>query len=670
MVKVGHKINGRYKILGNVGSGGMANVFLADDLILERQVAVKMLRFDFQNDQIAIRRFQREALSASELVHPNIVGVYDVGEEDGMQFLVMEYVKGTDLKQYIQGNHPLAVGTVVRIMEQILSGVALAHQHHIIHRDLKPQNILMDEAGNVKIADFGIAVALSETSLTQTNTMLGSVHYLSPEQARGGMATRQSDIYALGIILYELLAGRVPFEGESAVSIALKHFQSNLPSVRSMNVSIPQALENVIFHATAKEPQNRYLTAAEMELDISTALDSARMSEEVFVPRNITLDETKAMPAVTDSDMPDSFREMTTMGSGDKGKNELSANRNDEEFEEPTKKKKWPWVLLLLLLATISGFAFLGLSGNKTIKMPDLSDKTVAEARQTISDLGLVLDEEIETIADEKIAEGKVVKTIPKAGIEVKKAREIKLYVSSGSKKISLKDYTNKKYQEVYDELIALGFDSDRISKTEEYSEDVSEGKIMAQDIDANTEVDPKEDSLNFTVSLGTELITLGDYTGKTYDTVYNELIALGFGDEQIIKSEEGSDTILEGLVIATKPISGEKVNPKTDVVKVIVSSGADLVSLKNMVGYSKKDAQTEIEKSELEYNENEEWEYSDTHLSGSVISHTPSGSQKVPKGTVVTFTISKGPKPTEETRDTQSESDVQNTSETDARMR
>ncbi|HIZ53348.1 MAG TPA: protein kinase, partial [Candidatus Enterococcus avicola] len=225
MIEVGKKLNGRYLILGTIGSGGMAHVYLAKDLILNREVAVKVLRFDFQNDQNAIRRFQREALAATELVHPNIVAVYDVGEEEGMQYLVMEYVRGMDLKRYIQTRYPLPFQTIVSIMQQILSAVALAHQHRIIHRDLKPQNVLMDEDGTVKIADFGIAIALSETSITQTNTMLGSVHYLSPEQARGSMATNQSDIYALGIILFEMLTGQVPFDGESAVTIALKHFQ-------------------------------------------------------------------------------------------------------------------------------------------------------------------------------------------------------------------------------------------------------------------------------------------------------------------------------------------------------------------------------------------------------------------------------------------------------------
>ncbi len=276
MIELGKKLNGRYLILGTIGSGGMANVFLAKDLILDREVAVKVLRFDFQNDQTAIRRFQREALAATELVHPNIVSVYDVGEEDGMQYLVMEYVKGMDLKRYIQTQYPIPYRTVVDIMQQILSAIDLAHHHRIIHRDLKPQNILMDENGTVKIADFGIAIALSETSITQTNSMLGSVHYLSPEQARGSMATNQSDIYALGIILYEILTGKVPFDGESAVTIALKHFQEEVPSLRLYDQNLPQSLENVVLRATAKETADRYQSADEMRHDLDTVLSTDR----------------------------------------------------------------------------------------------------------------------------------------------------------------------------------------------------------------------------------------------------------------------------------------------------------------------------------------------------------------------------------------------------------
>ena len=220
---IGKRISGRYKLLEMIGGGGMSNVYLAHDMILDRDVAIKVLRYDFSNEDDLHRRFQREALSATSLTHPNIVNIYDVGEDGDIHYIVMEYVKGETLKQYIQNNAPISPIDVVTIMKQLTSAIADAHQNHIIHRDIKPQNILLDEEGNVKITDFGIAMALSATSYTQTNSVLGTVHYLSPEQARGGTATKQSDIYALGIVLFELLTGELPFSGESAVSIALKH---------------------------------------------------------------------------------------------------------------------------------------------------------------------------------------------------------------------------------------------------------------------------------------------------------------------------------------------------------------------------------------------------------------------------------------------------------------
>ncbi len=294
-MKPNYTLNGRYRIIRSLGEGGMANVYLARDLILDRDVSVKLLRLDLRDDPQTVKRFQREALAATELVHPNIVSVYDVGEENGMQYLVMEYVEGMDLKAYIKQHFPIPYQEVINIMEQVLSAVEVAHEHNIIHRDLKPQNILIDQHGNAKITDFGIAVALSEHTLTQTNTVLGSVHYLSPEQARGGMATKRSDIYSLGIILYELLTGTVPFKGETAVSIAIKHFQSEVPSVREFDPRIPQALENVVLKATTKRPENRYGTVQEMAEDLETSLSPRRASEPRYSPDAEDDGETKVL---------------------------------------------------------------------------------------------------------------------------------------------------------------------------------------------------------------------------------------------------------------------------------------------------------------------------------------------------------------------------------------
>ncbi|HEY4552864.1 MAG TPA: Stk1 family PASTA domain-containing Ser/Thr kinase, partial [Bacillaceae bacterium] len=295
---IGKRISGRYKIIRMIGDGGMANVYLARDMILDRDVAVKILRLNFANEEEFIRRFQREAQSATSLAHPNIVNIYDVGEEDGIYYIVMEYVDGMTLKQYIQQHYPLSIDFVLDIMKQLASALAHAHQNHIVHRDIKPQNVLIDHHGTVKVTDFGIAMALSSTSITHTNAVLGSVHYLSPEQARGGMATKKSDIYSLGIVMFELLTGRLPFSGESAVSIALKHLQSETPPPTRWNPNIPQSVENIVLKATAKDPFLRYDSAEDLELDLDTALDPDRLNEPKFIiPEDE--DATKAIPIIT-----------------------------------------------------------------------------------------------------------------------------------------------------------------------------------------------------------------------------------------------------------------------------------------------------------------------------------------------------------------------------------
>jgi Serine/threonine protein kinase len=292
MIVKGQKINDRYEIIRVIGEGGMANVYLANDTILNRKVAVKVLRGDLANDEKFVRRFQREALSASSLNHPNIVEMYDVGEDDGNFYIVMEYVDGKNLKQLIKRRTKLSLTEVVDIMKQLTDGIAHAHDSFIIHRDIKPQNMLILDNGLVKITDFGIAVALNSTQLTQTNSVMGSVHYLPPEQAAGKGATFKSDIYSLGIMMYELITGKLPFRGENAVEIALKQMKEPIPSIREDNNEIPQAVENIVLKACAKNPKNRYDTAREMYNDLCTCLDEERKNEPKLVYKYPEFDET------------------------------------------------------------------------------------------------------------------------------------------------------------------------------------------------------------------------------------------------------------------------------------------------------------------------------------------------------------------------------------------
>ena len=298
MLSKGQKINERYEIIKSIGEGGMANVYLAEDTILKRKVAIKVLRGDLENNEKFIRRFQREAKSVSDLSHPNIVEVYDVGEEEGQHYIVMEYIDGRTLKQLIQKRGALTVPEVVDIMTQLTDGLSAAHEAYIIHRDIKPQNIMILDNGMVKITDFGIAMTLNATQLTQTNSVMGSVHYLPPEQASGRTATTKSDIYSAGILMYELLTGSVPFKGDNAVEIALKQMKERIPSIRKQNPLIPQSVENIVLKATAKNPKNRYDNIKEMHEDLIHALDEDRQNETKYTypyPES-ELDESKAIP--------------------------------------------------------------------------------------------------------------------------------------------------------------------------------------------------------------------------------------------------------------------------------------------------------------------------------------------------------------------------------------
>lgn len=635
MIEIGKKINGRYKIIGNIGSGGMANVFLAHDLILDREVAIKVLRFDFQNDQSAIRRFQREALAATELVHPNIVTVYDVGEEDGMQFLVMEYVKGMDLKRYIQTHYPVPYLQIVDIIQQILSAVALAHQHRIIHRDLKPQNVLINEDGVVKITDFGIAIALSETSITQTNSMLGSVHYLSPEQARGSMATNQSDIYAIGIILYEILTGKVPFDGESAVTIALKHFQDEIPSIRIYDKNVPQSLENVVLKATAKEPADRYKTADEMRADLDTVLSPDRLNEPRWEPHAL-MDETRVLTPVEAAQVETPPVEEPV---------EDKVADQAEEPAQPKKKKRKRWLLLpiIMVIALLGiGSYFLFGGGRGDVAIPEVSGQTEAAARAELEAAGLQVADEVEEIEDDEVEAGNVVKTDPPEGNEVKKNSVVTLYISSGTKKITLDDYEGRSFEEVKEELIDLGFDEDNIKSELEESDDVSEGDIISQSPAAGREISPVDGEITFKVSSGPDTFEMLNLIGLTEAEARAELTSRGVDVARIISTPQTSDSDNIGMVIGQTPNSGEAVVTSKTAITLFIGSGPQMTNVPNVIGLTESEAKAAVRREGLTPNTNRE--YDDSVPEGQVISVSPEEGSSVVAGSQVTLTISRGP--------------------------
>ncbi|HJF32841.1 MAG TPA: Stk1 family PASTA domain-containing Ser/Thr kinase [Sporosarcina psychrophila] len=557
---IGSRIGGRYEIVKNIGDGGMSKVYLAHDVILDRDVAIKVLNYDFANEEALKRRFKREALSATSLTHPHIVDIFDVGEEDELHYLVMEYIEGQTLKKFIQDNGALTPEQALPIMQQIVSAIANAHHNGIVHRDVKPQNILMDPDGNVKITDFGIAMALSATAHTKTNSVIGTVHYLSPEQARGGMATKKSDIYSLGIVLYELLSGELPFTADTAVAIALKHLQEETPSVREVYPSIPQSVENVILKATMKDATYRYDSADEMYDDLLTVLSPERANEKKFA---ILFDDdrTRAIPVVSETPKFDSV--------------EVTKKIEPVRLEQPPaplkKRKKWPFIIggiagviiLLLLLLLVPGVL-----GPKKAVIPEVAGMEEMEAKDALEEKGFKTVKSEEQQSDE-VVKGEVIKTIPEAGKKRSVDSEITLYISAGKESVKLADYTGREVTKIIELLDDDGFKS--IESEYEFSE-MAEGTIIRQDPEAG-EVIPSETDLVFTVSKGEDVKELGDLSGYNAEQLEDYEKSSGF-EIKVTKSEH-SDTVSEGLVIRQSPSRGAKIKPG-GTVEVVVSKGAE----------------------------------------------------------------------------------------------
>ena len=466
MLTKGQKINDRYEIIKTIGEGGMANVYLAEDTILERKVAIKVLRGDLSNDEKFIRRFKREALSVSNLSHPNIVEVYDVGEEDGNYYIVMEYIEGKTLKQLLQKRGALTLTEVIDIMSQLTDGLAHAHEAYIIHRDIKPQNIMIEDNGRIKITDFGIAMALNSTQLTQTNSVMGSVHYLPPEQANGKGSTVKSDIYSLGILMYELLTGSVPFKGDTAVEIALKHMKEKIPSVRKQNPTIPQSVENIILKATAKNPKNRYDSVREMYNDLQTALERDNEKRLVYEYPENDLEETKVIAPI-----PKEPKKPVVDKPLDK---EETTETDDSILKEKDEKNKLPIILAGILLAFLIVLAvvYLLISNHdvKEVKVPDVTGLTLEAAIKKVEKQGLKYTTKDEENAD--IEEGKVIRTEPKAGSTKTKGSTITIVESSGKEYLLLEDYTGKNYYEIKAKLELKGIKVEMKTKEVENTSD------------------------------------------------------------------------------------------------------------------------------------------------------------------------------------------------------
>ena len=491
MITKGQKINDRYEIIKTIGEGGMANVYLALDTILDRKVAVKVLRGDLASDEKFVRRFQREAISASSLSHPNIVEMYDVGEDDGKYFIVMEYIEGKSLKSLIKKRGGLTLPEVLDIMLQLTDGIACAHNSYIIHRDIKPQNIIVLDDGRVKITDFGIAQALNRHELTETNSVMGSVHYLPPEQANVTGTTIKSDIYSLGIVMFELLTGKVPFKGENAVEIAIKQMKDPMPSIHDYKENIPQSIENIILKATAKNPKNRYESVMEMQEDIKTCLSPERSDEkrlEYLYPEFEKNEEKK--------------EQMT--------REQKNASK-DEEIDDDFKEKKSNKALIITgisiaVVALICLFVFLILPSFKKvpdITVPDVTNESLKDAVKKLEKKGFVVEAKTDEEFDDEIAEGNVIKTNPQQGRTVKKGTSIKITISKGLEGFFSENYVGKNYIEVKATLEARGIlvtlKEKEYTKKQLEEEKIDKDLVLEQDVEVDKQL-KKGDKVTITI--------------------------------------------------------------------------------------------------------------------------------------------------------------------------
>lgn len=560
-MRSGERINDRYRIEQQIGSGGMANVYRAHDEILNRTVAIKVLRSEFSHNEQFIRRFEREAHAATSLNHPNIVAIYDVGDEDDLYYIVMEHVDGVTLKQYLQEEY-ISVDEALRIMGQICDAIDHAHANRIIHRDIKPQNMMIDQHGSVKVTDFGIAVAMSNATLTHTMSVLGSVHYFSPEQARGKFADEKSDIYSLGAVLYELLTGRVPFIGETPVAVALQHLQDDPIRPMDLNPNIPQALENCVMQALSKSPGARHASVAAFKKDCMTALSRERANE----PRRLSanqdeFDQTLVMAPV----MPEEKQDVPVTPPP------VTPSKEQKPEEAPAKKKKrkwWIWILLVVLLVGGSIAAYVVADEMSRSVVPDVVGMSIGDATTELEASGFVV--EVTERASDDIAEGEVISQNPQEGRKPKRGTTVTIVVSAGKETVEMPNVEGLSQTAAERMLKDLSF-SDLEIKTEA-SETVNSGDVISQSVDPGEEVVPSEVTVTLVVSTGSNKVELSNLAGYTFDeaSIYAEQNKL-----KIVKRDEFSTSVPKGQIIRQLPTAGTAVDPGTELT-VIVSEGVE----------------------------------------------------------------------------------------------
>lgn len=562
----GQRLGGRYQIEHKVGGGGMAIVYKAKDLVLNRPVAVKILRPQFGTDEDFVTRFRREAQAVASLSHPNIVSVYDVGQDEDTYYMVMEFVDGLNLKDVINQEGALPSEEAVRIARQVCDALDHAHQNQIIHRDIKPHNILIGSNGRVKVTDFGIARAVTSATITHTGSVLGSVHYFSPEQARGGVTQEKSDIYSLGIVLYEMVTGQLPFSGESPISVALKHLQDPLPHPREINPNIPQSVENVILRALVKDPFLRYASAREMLEDLETCLSKERLDEpKIVFPHDD--EETRVIPAITPEMLEHSRQEKLGMT--------RTRSRSEEEEE---KNPKNVWVKTVSWIGAIGLFIVLAIFGFnyalEIFRVPEYTVPLVAGTKQEIAEAKIreaKMIPKVETRYDAKVEEGIVIEQNPAPPMQLKENGTVIIVVSRGQQEIPMPNYVGNNRSSVLEQLKLQKFKDYEFIERE--NDHIPAGQIMEQEPAAGSNVIPSETSVKLIVSKGQKLTKVPSLVGLTLDRARLELLKAGLTDGPVTKEPSYTETRPD-YVIATRPYDANMEVPAGTAVPLVVSNG------------------------------------------------------------------------------------------------
>ena len=609
----------RYEIVRHLAQGGMAEVYLAHDQLLDRKVALKVLFPEYARDPAFVQRFRREAQSAANLNHPNIVAVFDWGEDAGTYFIVMEYVEGRSLRDAIHAEGPLYPNLAADLASDIAGALGFAHRNGVVHRDVKPGNILLTPQGQVKVTDFGIARAAGASEgLTQTGSVMGTATYFSPEQAQGLPVDARSDVYSLGVVLYEMVCAVPPFSGDSPIAVAYKHVREEPPRPTVVNPDVPRELEEIILTALAKTPEERYPSADDLRADLARF----RRGEQP-----------NAVPALVVPAVPVSGTEPTTVTPAAVDRTRM-ATAVGPTGPPPTKRSAWPFVLALVaLLAVLAGLGYLLADqlqgeGGGDIEVRNYVGRTLEQATLLIEEDGLEVAEPDFEIND-RVPENEVFKQDPDPGTRLNRGDEVKLTVSQGRGKVPVPDVTGKSLSDAEGALEDAGFEVD---VRQEASDSVEKGKVIRTDPAANTQVERGSEVVVFE-STGTQLVAVPDVAGQSAVSASNQLGAAGFKVESVT---EASDSVEENTVIRTDPAAGTQA-PKGSTVRLVVSSGQEQVRVPNVIGLTQSAATQELEAAGFVVVVDE---VISPTSNGRVVSQTPQAGSQVQKGSTVRITV------------------------------